>query len=72
MGGLGGVQPDPSELPEPRRFTELGQGLFQLRQLLRALNDLRQKVTYERDPLVAETPLLEQRLQEQLTHLLKR
>ncbi|NXD04700.1 STAT2 protein, partial [Certhia familiaris] len=52
-------------------FTELGQGLFQLRQLLRALNDLRQKVTYERDPLVAETPLLEQRLQEQLTHLLK-
>ncbi|XP_066193651.1 signal transducer and activator of transcription 2 isoform X4 [Sylvia atricapilla] len=52
-------------------FTELGQGLFQLRQLLRELNDLRQKVTYERDPLVAETPLLEQRLQEQLTHLLK-
>ncbi|NXO46060.1 STAT3 protein, partial [Locustella ochotensis] len=52
-------------------FTELGQGLFQLRQLLRALSDLRQKVTYERDPLVAETPLLEQRLQEQLTHLLK-
>ncbi|TRZ06650.1 hypothetical protein HGM15179_020455 [Zosterops borbonicus] len=53
-------------------FTELGQGLFQLRQLLRVLSDLRQKVTYERDPLVAETPLLEQRLQEQLTHLLKR
>ncbi|NXY63101.1 STAT3 protein, partial [Callaeas wilsoni] len=52
-------------------FTELGQGLFQLRQLLRALNDLQQKVTYERDPLVAETPLLEQRLQEQLTHLLR-
>ncbi|NWW75024.1 STAT2 protein, partial [Climacteris rufus] len=52
-------------------FTELGQGLFRLRQLLRALNDLRQKVTYERDPLVAETPLLEQRLQEQLTHLLR-
>ncbi|XP_064590838.1 signal transducer and activator of transcription 2 isoform X2 [Zonotrichia leucophrys gambelii] len=52
-------------------FTELGQGLFQLRQLLRALGDLRQKVTYARDPLVAETPLLEQRLQEQLTHLLK-
>ncbi|KAJ7428546.1 signal transducer and activator of transcription 2 [Pitangus sulphuratus] len=52
-------------------FTELGQGLFQLRKLLRALGDLQQKVTYERDPLAAETPLLEQRLQEQLTHLLK-
>ncbi|NXA13910.1 STAT2 protein, partial [Sapayoa aenigma] len=52
-------------------FTRLGQGLFQLRQLLRALSDLHRKVTYERDPLVAETPLLEQRLQEQLTHLLK-
>ncbi|XP_074990054.1 signal transducer and activator of transcription 2 [Calonectris borealis] len=52
-------------------FTELGQGLFQLLQLLRALGNLRQKVTYERDPLKAETPLLEQRLQEQLTYLLQ-
>ncbi|NWI54746.1 STAT2 protein, partial [Calyptomena viridis] len=52
-------------------FTGLAQGLFQLRQLLRALSDLQRKVTYERDPLVAETPLLEQRLQEQLMHLLK-
>ncbi|XP_075581223.1 signal transducer and activator of transcription 2 [Pelecanus crispus] len=53
-------------------FTELGQGLFQLLQLLRALGDLRQKVTYERDPLKAETPLLEQRLRELLIYLLKR
>ncbi|NXL68464.1 STAT2 protein, partial [Chordeiles acutipennis] len=53
-------------------FTELGQGLFQLLRLLRALGDLRQKVTYERDPLKAETPLLEQRLRELLTYLLQR
>ncbi|NXV24273.1 STAT2 protein, partial [Cepphus grylle] len=46
-------------------------GLFQLRQLLRALGELRQKVTYERDPLKEETPLLERRLQELLTYLLK-
>ncbi|NXN74500.1 STAT2 protein, partial [Himantopus himantopus] len=52
-------------------FTELGQGLFQLLQLLRALGDLRQKVTYERDPLKEETPLLERRLRELLTYLLK-
>ncbi|NXP18168.1 STAT2 protein, partial [Scytalopus superciliaris] len=52
-------------------FTELGQGLFQLQKLLQALSDLRLKVTYERDPLVADTPLLQQRLREQLTHLLK-
>ncbi|XP_054663250.1 signal transducer and activator of transcription 2 [Grus americana] len=52
-------------------FTELGQGLFQLLQLLRALGDLQRKVTYERDPLKAETPLLERRLQELLTYLLK-
>ncbi|XP_075301904.1 signal transducer and activator of transcription 2 isoform X2 [Opisthocomus hoazin] len=52
-------------------FTELGQGLFQLLQLLRALGDLRQKVTYKRDPLAAETPLLEQRLREQLTYVLR-
>ncbi|XP_031949907.1 signal transducer and activator of transcription 2 isoform X2 [Corvus moneduloides] len=67
LGGPG----DASLRPLETWFTELGQGLFQLRQLLRALSDLRQKVTYERDPLVAETPLLEQRLLEQLTHLLK-
>ncbi|NWQ83136.1 STAT2 protein, partial [Columbina picui] len=53
-------------------FTELGQGLFQLLQLLRALGELRQKVTYERDPLKAETPILERRLKEQLTYLLQR
>ncbi|KAM6308005.1 signal transducer and activator of transcription 2 isoform 2-T3 [Podargus strigoides] len=52
-------------------FTELGQGLFQLLRLLRALGELRQKVTYERDPLKAETPLLERRLRELLTYLLQ-
>ncbi|KAM9252201.1 signal transducer and activator of transcription 2 [Cariama cristata] len=52
-------------------FTELGQGLFQLLQLLRALGDLRQKVTYERDPLKAEPPLLERRLRELLNYLLQ-
>ncbi|XP_014116048.1 PREDICTED: signal transducer and activator of transcription 2 [Pseudopodoces humilis] len=67
LGGPG----DTNLRPLETWFTQLGQGLFQLRQLLRALNDLRQKVTYERDPLVAETPLVEQRLQEQLTHLLE-
>ncbi|XP_058279792.1 signal transducer and activator of transcription 2 isoform X2 [Hirundo rustica] len=67
LGGPG----DANLRPLETWFTELGQGLFQLRQLLRALGDLRQKVTYERDPLAAETPLLEQRLQEQLTHLLR-
>ncbi|NXJ86939.1 STAT2 protein, partial [Trogon melanurus] len=52
-------------------FTPPGQGLFQLLQLLRALAALRQEVTYERDPLGVETPLLEQRLQELLTYLLQ-
>lgn len=52
-------------------FTALGEGLFQLLQLLRALGELQQKVTYERDPLQAETPLLETRLREQLTCLLQ-
>ncbi|NXV77464.1 STAT2 protein, partial [Atlantisia rogersi] len=52
-------------------FTELGQGLFQLLKLLQALGDLPQKVTYERDPLKAETPLLERQLKELLTFLLK-
>ncbi|NXU96218.1 STAT2 protein, partial [Cettia cetti] len=66
-----GAPGDTNLRPLETWFTELGQGLFQLWQLLRLLSELRLKVTYERDPLVAETPLLEQRLQEQLTHLLK-
>lgn len=77
--GVGGGGARNAAVPPPlspprgaRRFTELGQGLFQLLQLLRALEELRQKVTYERDPLKAETPLLERRLRELLTHLLKR
>ncbi|NWH80720.1 STAT2 protein, partial [Piaya cayana] len=53
-------------------FTELGQGLFQLLQLLRVLGELQHQLTYERDPLKAETPLLERRLKEQLTFLLQR
>ncbi|XP_069735732.1 signal transducer and activator of transcription 2 isoform X2 [Phaenicophaeus curvirostris] len=53
-------------------FTELGQGLFQLLQLLRVLGELRVQLTYERDPLKAETPLLERRLKEQLVFLLQR
>lgn len=52
-------------------FTALGEGLFQLLQLLRAVGELRQKVTYEQDPLQSELPLLEKRLQEQLTCLLQ-
>ncbi|OWK51829.1 Signal transducer and activator of transcription 2 [Lonchura striata] len=48
MGGPG----DTNLRPLETWFTELGQGLFQLRQLLRALGDLRQKVTYARDPLL--------------------
>ncbi|NXX99708.1 STAT2 protein, partial [Centropus bengalensis] len=53
-------------------FTELGQGLFQLLQLLRALRELQLQLTYERDPLKDETPLLERRLKELLTFLLQR
>lgn len=58
--------------PTACRFTALGEGLFQLLQLLRAAGELRQKVTYEQDPLQSELPLLEKRLQEQLTCLLQR
>ncbi|NWR65125.1 STAT2 protein, partial [Bucorvus abyssinicus] len=66
-----GAPTDTSLRPLETWCTELGQGLFQLLQLLRVLEDLRQKVTYERDPLKAETPLLERRLRELLTYLLK-
>ncbi|KAM4644076.1 LOW QUALITY PROTEIN: signal transducer and activator of transcription 2 [Amazona ochrocephala] len=67
-----GAPEDTSLRPLEAWFTELGQGLFQLLRLLRALGELRLKVTYERDPLKAEPPLLEQRLRELLSYLLQR
>lgn len=74
LGGLGGGRGGGHALLTPTscRFTALGEGLFQLLQLLRAVGELRQKVTYEQDPLQSELPLLEKRLQEQLTCLLQR
>ncbi|XP_062453312.1 signal transducer and activator of transcription 2 isoform X2 [Rhea pennata] len=66
-----GAHVDTSLLQLETWFTALGEGLFQLLQLLRALGDLRHKVTYERDPLQAELPLLETRLRELLTYLLQ-
>ncbi|XP_033927476.1 signal transducer and activator of transcription 2 isoform X1 [Melopsittacus undulatus] len=67
-----GAPEDTDLRPLETWFTELGQGLFQLLRLLRALGELRLKVTYERDPLKAEPPLLEQRLKELLSYLLQR
>ncbi|NXX46562.1 STAT2 protein, partial [Tricholaema leucomelas] len=66
-----GAPTDTQLRPLEAWFTQLGQGLFQLLQLLQALQDLRQKLTYERDPLKAETPLLERRLRELLSYLLR-
>ncbi|NWJ00089.1 STAT2 protein, partial [Crypturellus undulatus] len=66
-----GATADTSLLQLQTWFTTLGEGLFQLLQLLRALGELRLKVTYEGDPLQTEPPLLESRLRELLTYLLQ-
>ncbi|XP_061471161.1 signal transducer and activator of transcription 2 isoform X2 [Rhineura floridana] len=52
-------------------FTGSAEVLFQLLQLLKTLEELRQKVSYEPDPLIVELPQLEERLQEQIFCLLK-
>ncbi|NXY85098.1 STAT2 protein, partial [Alcedo cyanopectus] len=67
-----GAPEDTTLRPLETWFTELGQGLFQLLKLLQALEDLQQKLSYERDPLKAESPLLQRRLRELLTYLLQR
>ncbi|XP_061299887.1 signal transducer and activator of transcription 2-like [Pezoporus flaviventris] len=67
-----GAPEDTNLRPLETWFTELGQGLFQLLRLLRALGELCLKVTYERDPLKAEPPLLEKRLKELLSYLIQR
>ncbi|XP_026517718.1 signal transducer and activator of transcription 2-like, partial [Terrapene carolina triunguis] len=52
-------------------FTGAAEVLFQLWRLLRALCDQHIKLTYQHDPLTTQRPLLESRLQEQLSCLLR-
>ncbi|TFK02942.1 diencephalon/mesencephalon homeobox protein 1 [Platysternon megacephalum] len=52
-------------------FTGAAEVLVQLWRLLRALGDQHVKLTYQHDPLTAQRPLLESRLQEQLSCLLR-
>ncbi|XP_039370665.1 signal transducer and activator of transcription 2, partial [Mauremys reevesii] len=52
-------------------FTGAAEVLFQLWRLLQALGDQHVKLTYQHDPLATQRPLLESRLQEQLSCLLR-
>ncbi|XP_043362455.1 signal transducer and activator of transcription 2 isoform X2 [Dermochelys coriacea] len=52
-------------------FTGAAEVLFQLWRLLRALGDQHTKLTYLHDPLETQLPLLESRLQEHLSCLLR-
>ncbi|XP_074791149.1 signal transducer and activator of transcription 2 isoform X1 [Natator depressus] len=52
-------------------FTAAAEVLFQLWRLLRALGDQHAKLTYLHDPLETQRPLLESRLQEHLSCLLR-
>nr|XP_048688363.1 signal transducer and activator of transcription 2 isoform X4 [Caretta caretta] len=52
-------------------FTAAAEGLFQLWRLLWALGDQHAKLTYLHDPLETRRPLLESRLQEHLSCLLR-
>ncbi|XP_063149731.1 signal transducer and activator of transcription 2 isoform X2 [Candoia aspera] len=52
-------------------FTKNAEDLFQLLQLLKMLDEMYQKVTYETDPFKVQLPLLVRRLQEQIICLLK-
>ncbi|XP_032994520.1 signal transducer and activator of transcription 2 [Lacerta agilis] len=52
-------------------FTESAENLFYLLLLLRTLEELRQKVSYEGEPLGVQLPQLEKRLKEQISCLLK-
>lgn len=53
-------------------FTETVEAFFQLRHLLKDLADLPEKVSYENDPLRMGAVILQQRVHELLTCLLKR
>ncbi|XP_012680392.2 signal transducer and activator of transcription 2 isoform X2 [Clupea harengus] len=52
-------------------FTSLAEGMFQVREFLQKLEELSGKVTYERDPVISQKSLLQQRADSILTTLLK-
>lgn len=67
-----GSGPSILTLPPWGRCTGVAGALFQLLRVLRTLQELRAKVSYQHDPLETEPGLLERRIREQLTSLLRR
>lgn len=52
-------------------FTSLAEGLFQIREFLQKLEELSGKVSYERDPVLSQKPVLQEQADKILTTLLK-
>ncbi|XP_066521587.1 signal transducer and activator of transcription 2 isoform X2 [Hoplias malabaricus] len=52
-------------------FTQVGEGMFQLRKFLQKLEELHGKMTYEEDPITIQRPRLQERVDSLLATLLK-
>uniref|UniRef100_A0AAR2JYU7 Signal transducer and activator of transcription n=1 Tax=Pygocentrus nattereri TaxID=42514 RepID=A0AAR2JYU7_PYGNA len=57
--------------PLEKWFTQVGEGMFQLRKFLEKLQELHDKMTYEADPIKDQKPSLHVRVDALLTALLK-
>ncbi|KAL7891397.1 hypothetical protein AOLI_G00008730 [Acnodon oligacanthus] len=57
--------------PLEKWFTQVGEGMFQLRKFLEKLQELHDKMTYEADPIKDQKPSLQVRVDDLLTALLK-
>ncbi|XP_062401284.1 signal transducer and activator of transcription 2 isoform X2 [Sardina pilchardus] len=66
-----GAQEDTSLEKLELWFTSMAEGMFQIREFLQKLEELSGKVTYEKDPVLSQKPLLQQRADSILTMLLK-
>ncbi|KAI4891937.1 hypothetical protein NFI96_021908 [Prochilodus magdalenae] len=66
-----GAPEDTNLEPLEKWFTQLGEGMFQLRKFLEKLDELQGKMTYDEDPIQAQKPSLQVRVDALLTTLLK-
>ena len=56
----------------PRRITSLAESQLQIRQQIKKLEELQQKVSYKGDPIIQHRPALEEKIVDLFRNLMKR
>ncbi|XP_072540509.1 signal transducer and activator of transcription 2 [Salminus brasiliensis] len=66
-----GAPEDTNLEPLEKWFTQVGDAMFQLRKFLQKLEELQGKMSYDKDPIKTQKPLLQERVDTLLTTLIK-